>query len=110
LRSRKYFFNHFGSSIFLPFLKRDFFSMGCCLERPAPGRSPAVLGRSPAVLGRSPAVLGRSPAVLGRSPAVPTLNPDKIMETFDTNKDGVLDSRELANLMQKITIRESGGR
>ena len=34
------------------------------------------------------------------------LSPEEIMAKFDVNKDGVLDARELNNLMQKIVVTD----
>jgi len=34
------------------------------------------------------------------------LSPDEIMAKFDVNKDGVLDAKELNNLMEKIVVTD----
>jgi len=34
------------------------------------------------------------------------LSPDEIMAKFDVNKDGVLDQKELNNLMEKIVVTD----
>ena len=36
------------------------------------------------------------------------LSADEIMSRFDVNKDGVLDSKELNNLMEKIVVKDKG--